>query len=161
MPLSRIQSESVNLADDFAFTGTVTGAGEITASTTAPAEGGTATTNVVQGLAKVWTTFNGQSATIATTDSFNESSLTDSGSGRYAVNFVSNMGNTGYAIAGALGSSDPNYGAGWFNTGNAHSSFSYSVTNTTSSHRISQAHAVTAGQIDYTDVHSLVHGDLA
>ena len=28
MPLSKIQSESINLADDFAFTGTVTGAGE-------------------------------------------------------------------------------------------------------------------------------------
>jgi hypothetical protein len=27
MALSRIQSESMNLADDFAFTGTVTGAG--------------------------------------------------------------------------------------------------------------------------------------
>lgn len=114
-----------------------------------------------QSAAKVWTTFNGQSATITTTDSFNESSLTDTGTGRYAVNFTNNMGNTGYAITGALGSSDANYGAGWFNTGNAHSSFGHTVSNTTSSHRISQAHAVTAGNIDYTDVHSLVHGDLA
>jgi hypothetical protein len=114
-----------------------------------------------QQAAKVWTTFNGQSATITTTDSFNESSLTDTGTGRYAVNFTNNMGNTGYAITGALGSSDANYGAGWFNTGNAHSSFGHTVSNTTSSHRISQAHAVTAGNIDYTDVHSLVHGDLA
>ena len=114
-----------------------------------------------QQAAKVWTTFNGQSATITTTDSFNESSLTDTGTGRYAVNFTNNMGNTGYAITGALGSSDASYGAGWFNTGNAHSSFGHTVSNTTSSHRISQAHAVTAGNIDYTDVHSLVHGDLA
>ena len=29
MPLSRIQSESMNLGDDFAFTGTVTGAGGV------------------------------------------------------------------------------------------------------------------------------------
>jgi hypothetical protein len=135
--------------------------GKTTANDITVTVGATATMSLEQGLAKVWTTFNGQSATITTTDSFNESSLTDTGTGRYAVNFTNNMGNTGYAITGALGSSDAGYGAGWFNTGNAHSSFGHTVSNTTSSHRISQAHAVTAGNIDYTDVHSLVHGDLA
>ena len=134
---------------------------ELRADTITGSDGTSPVTLTKQSAAKVWTTFNGQSATITTTDSFNESSLTDAGTGRYAVNFTNNMGNTGYAITGALGSSDANYGAGWFNTGNAHSSFSYTVSNTTSSHRISQAHAVTAGNIDYTDVHSLVHGDLA
>jgi len=137
-------------------------AGKIVADTLEHSTAGSIATNyVVEGSAKVWTTFNGQSATITTTDSFNESSLTDTGTGRYAVNFTNNMGNTGYAITGALGSSDASYGAGWFNTGNAHSSFGHTVSNTTSSHRISQAHAVTSGNIDYTDVHSLVHGDLA
>ena len=120
-----------------------------------------ATSFVAGGSAKVWTKFNGTGSTITTSDSLNESSLTDSGTGRYTVNFTNNTGNTGYAVTGCLGSSNSGIGAGWFSTGNAHSSFSYTVSNTTSSHRISQAHAVTSGQIDYTDVHSVVHGDLA
>ena len=135
--------------------------GKTTANDITVTVGATATMSLEQGLAKVWTKFNGTDATITTTDSFNESSLTDTGTGRYAVNFTNNMGNTGYAITGALGSSNSGIGAGWFNTGNAHSSFGHTVSNTTSSHRISQAHAVTAGNIDYTDVHSVVHGDLA
>ena len=53
MALSKIEAESVNLADDFAFTGTVN-----TISTTVPAEGGSATTNLVQGLAKSWARYD-------------------------------------------------------------------------------------------------------
>ena len=76
MALSKIQAESVNLGDSFAFTGTVTGAGGVTATTTSPTEGGTATTNVVQGLAKAWMNIN-STGTVAIRDSFNISSVID------------------------------------------------------------------------------------
>ena len=46
-------------------------------------EGNSTTTNLQQGLAKVWVNFNG--VTIATRTSFNVSSLTDNGTGDYTV----------------------------------------------------------------------------
>ena len=59
-------------------------------------EGNSTTTNLQQGLAKVWTRFNGTS-TIAVNDSLNVSGLTDHGTGDYQVNFTNNMGNINYA----------------------------------------------------------------
>ena len=50
-------------------------------------DGGTSVTqNVVQGLAKVWSRFNGSS--FAAIDSFNQASLTDAGTGIYQVNMT-------------------------------------------------------------------------
>ena len=51
---------------------------------------GTATTNLQQGLIKVWTNFNGE-GTIATRDSFNTASLTDNSTGSYSINFTNNF----------------------------------------------------------------------
>ena len=99
MALSKIIAEGVDLTDTFAFTGTVTGAGEITASTTAPSEGGAATTNVVQGLAKSWVNFNAD-GTIATRDSLNIASMTDSATGVFSMNLSNAMGNDDYAMSG-------------------------------------------------------------
>ena len=59
-------------------------------------EGISTTTNLQQGLAKVWVRFNG-SSTIAVDDSLNVASLTDVGTGDYQVNFTNNMGNINYA----------------------------------------------------------------
>ena len=53
-------------------------------------EGGTNTTNLQQGLIKVWTNFNGE-GTIATRDSFNTASLTDNSTGSYSINFTNNF----------------------------------------------------------------------
>lgn len=99
MALSKIIAEGVDLTDDYAFTGTVTGAGEITASTTAPSEGGAATTNVVQGLAKAWVNFKG-TGTVATRDSLNISGLVDGGVGVFTVSFSSSFANSDYAAVG-------------------------------------------------------------
>ena len=70
----------------------------LTASSTIPAEGGTATTNIVQGLAKHWLNMNG-TGTIATRDSFNNSSITDTNTGTYTLAFTNNMSNNDYAVA--------------------------------------------------------------
>jgi len=94
MALSKLQAESLNLADTYTFTGTVTGAGEITASTTAPSEGGTSTTNVVQGLAKAWVGHALDSSQSIVGDTFNVSGFTDVGTGFSTHSLTNNM-NTG------------------------------------------------------------------
>jgi len=60
-------------------------------------EGGAATTSLRQGLAKSWINLNG-TGTIAARDSFNVASLTDSGTGKYDINYNNNMGNTSYIV---------------------------------------------------------------
>jgi hypothetical protein len=99
MALTKVQADGVNLSDDFAFSGTVTGAGltsPFANSVAITAEGGTATTNIAQGLAKVWAKWNGVGNSI--TDSFNVSSASDTGSGLVAINIDNNMNNATYAI---------------------------------------------------------------
>jgi len=69
-------------------------------------EGNSTTTNLQQGLAKTWVNFNG-AGTIATRDSLNVSSLTDTDTGSYAVAFTNSFANTNYAgSAGLCGFSD-------------------------------------------------------
>ena len=62
--------------------------------------GNVTTTNVEQGLAKVWVQFDGQASGAASRDSFNVGSMTDNGTGNYTVNFSNNMSNDDYASAG-------------------------------------------------------------
>ena len=60
------------------------------------AEGGSATTTTVQGLAKMW--FYKNTAGSAFADSFNTSSLTDTGTGDFTVVFNNNMNNAFYGL---------------------------------------------------------------
>jgi len=63
-------------------------------------EGSATTTNLQQGLAKVWVQFDGTASGAASRDSFNVSSMADGGTGNYTVNFSNNMSNDDYASAG-------------------------------------------------------------
>ena len=65
-------------------------------SMTVVGEGGSTTTNLQQGLTKMWIHFAG-SGSQAVGDSFNHATITDDAVGRYTVNFTNNMGNTGYS----------------------------------------------------------------
>ena len=65
-------------------------------------EGNSTTTNLQQGLAKVWINFNG-TGTIATRDSYNATSITDLGTGQTDITIASDMGNTNYAPSGVCG----------------------------------------------------------
>ena len=76
----------------------VTTAGSISVT----GEGNSTTTNLQQGLAKVWVNFNG-SGTIATRDSLNVSGLTDNGTGNYTVAYSNNMGSANYALGNSGG----------------------------------------------------------
>ena len=62
-----------------------TSAGDITITS----EGGSATMQLQQGVAKCWTRFNPSSNTEI--DSLNQSSRTDDGTGRSTINFTNNM----------------------------------------------------------------------
>ena len=63
-------------------------------------EGNSTTTNLQQGLAKSWLSYNGDSA--STRDSFNVSSVTDNGTGDYTTNIDNDMNNSSYAVTGAI-----------------------------------------------------------
>ena len=104
MALSKIIAEGVDLTDDYAFTGTVTGAGDVLdATTTVPSEGGAATTNLVQGLAKAFGSFaqNAYPDTGYTNnqagDTFNFSSITDISSGLIDSAIINNTSTTTYS----------------------------------------------------------------
>jgi len=72
-------------------------------SATIIAEGGTVVTNIQQGLCKFFSNIDGQS-TIATRDSFNQSGITDNGTGDYDLAFTTNMGNDDYSTMNNAGS---------------------------------------------------------
>ena len=78
-------------------------------SASAIAGEGTASTNLQQGLAKHWCSFNG-TGTIAVTDSFNNASITDNGTGDYNTAITNDFGNVNYASSTCAGySGDGNY----------------------------------------------------
>ena len=58
-------------------------------------EGNSTTTNLQQGLAKVWYNFKGD-GTVLIRDSLNASGITDNGTGDYDITFTNNMGNNDY-----------------------------------------------------------------
>ena len=66
---------------------------------TVASDGGAVTTSVQQGLAKAWCLFNGQAATPAFFDSFNCSSLTDSGTGVYNPQLTNSMSSASFVSA--------------------------------------------------------------
>ena len=59
----------------------------------------------LSGAAKAWVNFNG-TGTLAVRDSFNVSSITDIGTGRYQANFSTAMPNNDYAFSGSSAQAD-------------------------------------------------------
>ena len=66
--------------------------------TTYRSDSGAVTQNLVQGLAKSWSFYNHHAN--SNPDSFNTSSITDSSTGTYFVNFSNNHASTNYAAFG-------------------------------------------------------------
>ena len=60
-------------------------------------EGTSATTNLQQGLAKVWVNFDGTASNAASRDTFNVSGMTDNGTGNYTVSINNDMSNDDYS----------------------------------------------------------------
>lgn len=104
----------------------------------AVAEGGSATTTVVQGLCKAWGHYDHD----VLEDSFNLASTTDNGTGDYTLTLSSIMANVTYC---------PSNGSNSVNT--------YQDTLTTSS---ADFYFLSAGNSpDNGDIYGLFHGDLA
>ena len=101
-----VDNTILKLDDDFALTGTVTGAGVSTATSTLPSEGGAATTIVAQGLCKQWCNWNG-ATTVA--DSFNTTSTTDHASGDSTITIASDMASSNFTVGG-MSKADDNAG---------------------------------------------------
>mgnify|MGYP003658387356 FL=1 len=101
-----VDNTILKLDDDFALTGTVTGAGVSTATSTLPSEGGAATTIVAQGLCKQWCNWNG-ATTIA--DSFNTTSTTDHASGDSTITIANDMASSNFTVGG-MSKADDNAG---------------------------------------------------
>ena len=76
------------------FTG-VTTAGSILVT----GEGNSVTTNLQQGLNKVWLQYD-QSTSTAIQDSFNVASITDNATGKATTTYTNPMNSTSYAIGG-------------------------------------------------------------
>lgn len=108
---------------------------------------------LLQGTAKQWAHFNG-TGTLAVTDSFNTSSVTDVGVGTYEPNFATAQPSTNYGVAGVAAGTNP----GFFSHGTA-------FVHTTTSYRFITAYASdTSGNTtaaDYGRIMSTVHGDPA
>ena len=85
--------------DGSALTGISTA---LSASTTIPSEGGAATTNIVQGLAKAWGKYN-QTGTPAVNDSLNISGCSDNSAGNFTASFVSAMASANYVFPAISG----------------------------------------------------------
>jgi hypothetical protein len=60
-------------------------------------EGNSTTTNLQQGLAKVWVNYDGTASGAASRDTFNVSGQADNGTGDYTTSFTNNMNNDDYA----------------------------------------------------------------
>ena len=73
----------------------------ITNSTTAGAEGGSATTSVISGLCKMWAHLSG-SGTPAIDDSLNTSSVTDVSTGRRRINISNDLDNVTYSVMSGM-----------------------------------------------------------
>ena len=63
-------------------------------------EGGVETTNLQQGLCKHWIVMNG-TGTIAVDDSFNNTSITDNGTGDYTITIANDMSTVNYSVTTA------------------------------------------------------------
>ena len=60
-------------------------------------EGNSTTTNLQQGLCKVWATFDGTASGATVRDSFNVASTDDDGTGIYGVNFTNAMSSANFS----------------------------------------------------------------
>jgi len=103
----------------------------------------TATTNLQQGLAKVWCNHSHDGSI---QDSFNVSSVTDQATASHDINFTNSISNSVYSAGcGAFGTSQKTFGV--------------IRTSATSSYRCNTYND--AGSADERDTASLAHGDLA
>ena len=118
-------------------------------------EGNSTTTNLQQGLSKLFTKFQGDDASV--NDSFNVSSVDDDATGYNGVNFSNNMAAIHYATHSTTAH---NYGASNNGWSSAVASSDGEAGMTTSSVQVSHGNSG-GSNADPTAVHVTIDGDLA
>jgi len=104
---------------------------------------------IVEGTATAWVNFNG-TGTVAIRDSYNVSSITDNGTGLYAVNFFVDYANANYCVSGStVGSVSANY---------ATAVVGRSSVNTVSDLDIQIRNVANSGTFDHDNIMVIVHG---
>lgn len=112
---------------------------------------------VVNGSAKAWCQFDGTAGTIAYDESFNGSSLTDLGVGRYQNNITSAMNTTTYPVLAEAGTEQTDYAA----QSDAHDHNSMIGSRTASAQRLFSVDHDTGEQDDCQSMNAVIFGDLA
>ena len=123
----------------------VTTAGSISVT----GEGNSTTTNLQQGLAKVWHSLDGDAGTPVFFDSFNCASILDTAAGKPQVNFTNAMSNDDFSVGLTSGE-----------TAGAAQSFGSNTPKTTSS-VIYKTMNSSFSATDSTNVDGIIMGDLA
>ncbi len=126
--------------------------GKATANDVTVTVGATATMSLEQGLTKVWHHYN-QSGTLASVDSFNVSSATDSGVGITRTGYTNALANVGYAVSGSHNLPSSNT-ASWV------SGYDNSADFTTGQVTCSTFNSG-SGRVDATKAMMMIQGDLA
>ena len=129
-----------------------TSAGDVTITS----EGGAATMQLQQGVAKSWVNFNG-TGTIASRDSLNVASLTDIGSGNHEINFSSVMSDANYSRSTHM--QRENTTASYANIDGSYNNDTYSTTSLEV--RTIFMNAAASGAVDSPIVSNQIFGDLA
>ena len=123
-----------------------TAAGNITITS----EGGAATMQLQQGVAKQWCAVDQTGFTV--NDSFNTASVTDNGTGDFNPNFTNNMGSAnGYSVALCCGDGGARF----------HGDVVNKAAVTTSTYRTYWVNTTNAAVNDNDIATTTVHGDLA
>tara|TARA_R110000787_G_C13047034_1_gene406101 strand:- start:40 stop:450 length:411 start_codon:yes stop_codon:yes gene_type:complete len=116
---------------------------------------GSATTSLQQGLAKAWVNFDGSASGAASVDSFNESGMTDNGTGDYTFTMSNAMSNANYSsnVTGSNKSGAANHGVAYINKSSA--------APTTTALRVIGKSLADASNQDLQIICVAIHGDLA
>ena len=134
------------------FTG-VTTAGSIDVT----GEGNSTTTNLQQGLCKVWCSFDQDSSGHPLFDSINVASTADGGTGITVITFTNNMGNDDYAdLLNGTGQNEGGMSGGNYSVSN-HSGGGQKQTSQVGTDVRDSA----GNNRDIMDVRVTIHGDLA
>ena len=115
-----------------------------------------ATSFIAGGSAKSWVNFNG-TGTIATRDSLNVASLTDSGTGNHDINFSSSMADANYSRSTHM--QRENTTANYANIDGSYNSDTYSTS--TLEVRTIYMNSAASGAVDSPIVSNQIFGDLA
>ena len=107
---------------------------------------------ITNGCAKAWVNFNG-TGSVAIRDSMNVSSLGDTATGEYTVDFSNNMATSTYAINNFVAGGDDRRNAGSLRGTNTTSLWSVTVRST--------APADNNARVDEQSITGLIHGTLA